>query len=100
MVLLTPYALVFMVFVLFPWCTGCGSRAIRQLRAAVRRPGVPARVFNTLAFLILAHQLKMMSRWSVGFFVVQRTWIKWLSLLFISRGRCRRSRRSCRSASC
>jgi multiple sugar transport system permease protein len=41
-------------------------------------------VFNTLAFLVLAINLKMLVALVLsGFFVVQRTWIKWLSLLFI-----------------
>jgi multiple sugar transport system permease protein len=36
--MVVPYLLVFVVFVLYPVGYGCGWRAIRQLREAVRRP--------------------------------------------------------------
>jgi multiple sugar transport system permease protein len=41
-------------------------------------------VFNTLAFLLIAINVKMaVALFLSGFFVQTRTWIKWLSLLFI-----------------
>src|SRR4029079_12996050 len=59
-----------------------------------RRPGTYAHlledpifarsVVNTLVFLIVAINLKMMLALLLsGFFVQARTWIKWLSVLFI-----------------
>jgi multiple sugar transport system permease protein len=47
-------------------------------------PCSSGRILNTLAFLVLAINLKMIVALILsGFFVVARTWIKWLSLLFI-----------------
>ena len=84
-VLLTPYAIVFMVFVLFPVAYGLWlARHPVSYEKLVDDPVFLRAVFNTLAFLILAINLKMVVALVLsGFFVVQRTWIKWLSLLFI-----------------
>jgi len=47
-------------------------------------PIFPRSVLNTLAFLILGINLKMMLALALsGFFVQARWWIRWLSLLFI-----------------
>jgi len=84
-VLLTPYAIVFIVFVLFPVAYGLWlARHPASYEKLVEDPVFLRSVFNTLAFLIIAINVKMLVALVLsGFFVVQRTWIKWLSLLFI-----------------
>jgi multiple sugar transport system permease protein len=84
-VLLAPYAVVFIVFVLFPVAYGLWlARHPASYEKLVDDPVFLRSVFNTLAFLILAINLKMLVALVLsGFFVVSRTWIKWLSLLFI-----------------
>ena len=102
LILLVPYLLVFIFFVLYP--IGYGFWV-------ARRPETYAHLFedpiffrsllNTVVFLIVAINVKMFVALLLsGFFIQQRTWIKWLSVLFILPGRCRRSRPSCRCVSC
>jgi multiple sugar transport system permease protein len=56
-VLLTPYAIVFMVFVLFPVAYGLWlARHPASYEKLVDDPVFLRSVFNTLAFLILANQ--------------------------------------------
>ena len=84
-VLLAPYAVVFLVFVVFPVGYGLWlARHPASYEKLVDDPVFLRSVFNTLAFLILAINLKMLVALVLsGFFTVQRTWIKWLSLIFI-----------------
>src|SRR3984893_4398583 len=84
-VLLAPYVLVFIAFVLYPvgyglWLAGPPASYVHLYddpifaRAAV----------NTLIFLVLGINLKMLiALFLSGFFIQQRSWIKWLSVLFI-----------------
>ena len=81
----SPYGLVFLVFVAYP--VGYGLWLARHPASYVKLVDDPifARsVMNTLAFLIIGINLKMIiALFLSGFFVTARTWIKWLSLLFI-----------------
>src|SRR3954447_12700892 len=83
--LLVPYLLVFLIFVLYP--VGYGLWLARDPQTYVKLfhdPIFPRSIVNTLAFLILGINLKMIVALALsGFFVVQRVWIRWLSLLFI-----------------
>jgi multiple sugar transport system permease protein len=85
LILLTPYVLVFLVFVLYP--IGYGLWLARHPGSYVKLVDDPIftrSVINTLVFLIVGINIKMViALFLSGFFVQARTWIKWLSLLFI-----------------
>ena len=85
LVLLVPYVLLFLVFVLYP--VGYGLWLARQPSSYVKLFDDPIffrSVINTLIFLGVGINLKMLlALFLSGFFVQTRTWIKWLSLLFI-----------------
>src|SRR6201987_892881 len=84
-VLLTPYILVFIAFVLYP--VGYGLWLARHPASYVHLVDDPifARAaINTLIFLVVGINLKMLiALFLSGFFIQQRSWIKWLSVLFI-----------------
>src|ERR1700761_3235343 len=84
-VLLTPYLLVFIAFVLYP--VGCGLWLARQPASYValfNDPIFTRAAINTLIFLLIGINIKMViALFLSGFFVEQRSWIKWLSVLFI-----------------
>jgi multiple sugar transport system permease protein len=83
--LLLPYVLVFLVFVLFP--VGYGLWLARDPQNYVKLAQDPIffrTVVNTLIFIIVAVNLKMLLALGLsGFFVQERWWIKALSLVFI-----------------
>ena len=85
LILLTPYVVVFLVFVLYP--VGYGLWLARHpvsYEKLFDDPIFLRSVFNTLAFVIIGINFKMIVALILsGFFVTARTWIKWLSLLFI-----------------
>ena len=85
LILLAPYALVFVIFVMYP--VGYGLWLARHPASYAKLFDDPVffrSLLNTLAFLVIAINVKMMVALVLsGFFVVARTWIKWLSLLFI-----------------
>ncbi len=85
MILIAPYVLVFLVFVLYP--VGYGLWLARHPESYVKLVDDPIfgrAIINTLVFLIVGINLKMIvALFLSGFFVQARTWIKWLSLLFI-----------------
>jgi multiple sugar transport system permease protein len=85
LILIAPYLLVFVVFVLYP--VGYGLWLARDPASYVRLfddPIFARSLVNTLIFLIVGINLKMMlALFLSGFFVHTRSWIKWLSLLFI-----------------
>jgi len=85
MILIAPYVLVFLVFVLYP--VGYGLWLARHPASYVKLfddPVFARSAVNTLAFLIVGINLKMLlALFLSGFFVHTRMWIKWLSLLFI-----------------
>ncbi|MBV8699287.1 MAG: sugar ABC transporter permease [Bradyrhizobium sp.] len=84
-VLLAPYVLVFAAFVLYP--IGYGLWLARQPASYVtlfHDPVFARAAVNTLIFLVIGINIKMLiALFLSGFFVEQRTWIKWLSVLFI-----------------
>ena len=84
-IMIAPYVLVFLLFVLYP--VGYGLWLARQPATYVRLVDDPIfgrAVINTLVFLIIGINLKMVvALFLSGFFVQARAWIKWLSLVFI-----------------
>jgi multiple sugar transport system permease protein len=85
LVLIAPYVLVFLVFVLYPVIYGLWL---------ARHPASYVRLFddpvflrslvNTTVFLVVGINLKMViALFLSGFFVHTRRWIRWLSMLFI-----------------
>ena len=85
LILITPYVLVFLVFVLYP--VGYGLWLARDPQSYVKLwddPIFARSVVNTLVFLIIGINLKMVVALLLsGFFVQPRAWIRWLSVLFI-----------------
>jgi multiple sugar transport system permease protein len=85
LILIAPYVLVFLAFVLYP--VGYGLWLARHPESYVKLladPVFPRSVVNTLVFLIVGINLKMIVALGLsGFFVQARAWIRWLSLLFI-----------------
>jgi multiple sugar transport system permease protein len=85
LILVAPYVLVFLVFVLYP--VGYGLWIARQPHTYVKLFDDPIflrSVGNTLIFLIVGINLKMaVALLLSGFFVQARWWIKALSVLFI-----------------
>src|SRR5258705_192707 len=84
-VLLAPYVLVFLAFVLYP--VGYGLWLARHPASYVQlwNDAIFARsAVNTLFFLLVGINLKMVvALFLSGFFIQSRSWIKWLSVLFI-----------------
>jgi len=83
--LVAPYLAVFVVFVLYP--VGYGLWLARHPASYVHLVEDPIffrSVINTLVFLIVAINIKMVIAMVLsGFFVTERWWIKILSLIFI-----------------
>jgi multiple sugar transport system permease protein len=84
-VLIAPYVLVFAVFVLYPVVYGLWlARHPASYVKLVDDPVFVRTVVNTLVFLVIGINLKMLvALFLSGFFVRTRWWIRWLSLLFI-----------------
>jgi multiple sugar transport system permease protein len=84
-IMVVPYLLVFAVFVLYP--VGYGLWLARHPQSYVRLFADPIffrTVINTLVFLVVAINIKMMVALLLsGFFIQTRWWIKVLSMLFI-----------------
>ena len=84
-VLVLPYLLVFVVFVLYP--VGYGLWLARHPESYVKLAEDPIffrTAVNTIVFLVVAINLKMVVALGLsGFFVLERWWIKLLSALFI-----------------
>ena len=85
LILISPYVLVFLVFVLFPVGYGLWiARHPASYEKLFDDPIFARSVVNTLVFVIVGINVKMMVALLLsGFFIQARTWIKWLSLLFI-----------------
>src|SRR6516164_1024118 len=85
LILLSPYLFVFLVFVAYPIAYGFWvARDPQSYESLFNDPIFPRSVVNTLVFLIVGINLKMMIALMLsGFFVQARAWIRWLSLLFI-----------------
>jgi len=84
-VLLAPYLLVFAAFVIYPVCYGLWlARQPSSYVALYHDPIFARAAVNTLIFLVIGINFKMLiALFLSGFFAQQRTWIKWLSVLFI-----------------
>jgi multiple sugar transport system permease protein len=85
LILLVPYVLVFLAFVLYPVLYGFWlARAPESYEKLFADPIFPRSVVNTLVFLIVGINLKMLLALGLsGFFAQTRWWIRWLSVLFI-----------------
>ncbi len=83
--LVLPYLLIFVVFVLYPVCYGLWlARHPASYVALADDPIFFRTAINTVVFLLVAVNLKMIVALGLsGFFVQTRWWIKVLSVLFI-----------------
>src|SRR5947209_19515708 len=84
-VLLAPYLLVFLAFVVYPVCYGLWLARHPSSYVALSNDPIFARAaVNTLIFLVIGINFKMLvALFLSGFFIQSRPWIKWLSVLFI-----------------
>jgi multiple sugar transport system permease protein len=84
-VMIVPYVLVFLAFVVYP--VGYGFWLARQPSSYValyHDPIFARAAVNTLIFLVIGINVKMLiALFLSGFFVQSRSWIKWLSVIFI-----------------
>jgi len=83
--LVAPYLLIFAVFVLYPVCYGLWlARHPESYVKLVDDPIFFRTAINTIIFVVVAINLKMLVALALsGFFVQARWWIKALSVLFI-----------------
>src|SRR3954465_10712844 len=84
-ILLAPYVLVFLVFVLYPVTYGLWlARNPESYRTLFEDPVFFTSVLNTIFFLLVGVNLKfVLALYLSGFFVHERRWIRWLSVIFI-----------------
>src|SRR5437588_2282888 len=84
-IMLAPYILVFLVFVLYPVTYGLWlARHPQSYRTLFEDPVFFRTVVNTIVFLLVAVNLKfLLALFLSGFFVHERRWIRWLSVIFI-----------------
>jgi multiple sugar transport system permease protein len=83
--LLAPYVLVFLAFVVYPVCYGLWlARHPASYVALYHDPIFARAAVNTLIFLVIGINFKMLvALFLSGFFIQERSWIRWLSVLFI-----------------
>lgn len=85
MILVIPYLLIFLVFVIYP--VGYGLWLAREPQTYVRLFADPIffrTVINSVVFIVVSVNLKMIvALFLSGFFLNTRWWVKWLSLVFI-----------------
>ena len=83
--LLSPYLLVFAAFVVYPVGYGLWlARHPASYVALYHDPIFARAAVNTLIFLVIGINFKMLvALFLSGFFIQERRWIKWLSVLFI-----------------
>src|ERR1700709_1179671 len=84
-VMLAPYLLVFLAFVVYPVGYGLWlARHPASYVALYNDPIFARAAVNTLIFLVIGINFKMLvALFLSGFFIQSRSWIKWLSVLFI-----------------
>src|SRR5438105_10093914 len=84
-IMLMPYILVFLVFVLYPVTSGLWlERHPQSYRTLFEDPVFFRTLVNTIVFLMVAVNLKfLLALFLSGFFVHERRWIRWLSVIFI-----------------
>src|SRR6476660_7471313 len=84
-ILIVPYIIIFILFVVYP--VGYGFWIARHAHSYVALfddPIFARSAVNTLVFLVIGINIKMVIALLLsGFFTQARTWIKWLSVLFI-----------------
>src|SRR5262245_49623702 len=85
LLLIAPYILVFAVFVLYPVSYGLWlARNPASYQHLFEDPVFFRTVFNTIFFLLVAVNLKfLLALFLSGFFVHEKRWIRWLSVIFI-----------------
>ncbi len=85
LLLIAPYVIVFLVFVLYPVLYGFWlARAPHSYVELFADPIFLRSIRNTLLFLLIGINVKMIIALVLsGFFTVSRGWIRWLSVLFI-----------------
>src|SRR6267142_1635243 len=85
LIMLAPYLLVFAAFVIYPVTYGLWlARHPESYARLFADPIFLRTVLNTLVFLIVAVNLKfLLALWLSGFFVHERVWIRWVSVLFL-----------------
>jgi len=85
LIMIAPYVLVFLVFVLYPVSYGLWlARHPASYQTLFDDPVFFRTVVNTVVFLLVAVNLKfMLALFLSGFFVHERRWIRWLSVIFI-----------------
>lgn len=85
MILVIPYLLIFLVFVIYP--VGYGLWLAREPQTYVRLFADPIffrTLINSVVFIVVSVNLKMaVALFLSGFFLNTRWWVKWLSLVFI-----------------
>ena len=83
--MVVPYILVFLIFVVYPVCYGLWlARNPESYVALFNDPIFFRSAVNTLVFLVVAINLKMVVALALsGFFVLERWWIKIVAALFI-----------------
>src|SRR6185437_15112117 len=84
-VLLVPYLLVFLAFVVYPIGYGLWlAREPASYVALYNDPIFARAAINTLIFLLIGINIKMLiALFLSSFFVEQRVWIRWLSVRFM-----------------
>lgn len=84
-IMIVPYVLIFLVFVLYPVLYGLWvARHPESYVKLAEDPIFLRSILNTLAFLVIGINLKMIVALMLsGFFVLSRPWIKVVSFLFI-----------------
>jgi multiple sugar transport system permease protein len=85
LIMLAPYALVFLAFVLYPVTYGLWlARHPESYVKLFADPIFFRTLINTIVFLLVAVNLKfLMALYLSGFFVHDRVWIRWISVLFL-----------------
>ncbi|TGE00623.1 carbohydrate ABC transporter permease [Methylobacterium nonmethylotrophicum] len=85
LILIAPYLLVFLFFVIYPIGYGLWlARSPASYAHLAADPIFARAVVNTLIFLIVGINIKMaIALLLSGFFTNERRWIRWLSVLFI-----------------
>jgi multiple sugar transport system permease protein len=84
-IMVVPYILVFLIFVLYPVCYGLWlARHPESYVALFDDPIFFRTAVNTFVFLIVAINLKMAVALALsGFFIIERWWVKLVAALFI-----------------
>ena len=84
-ILIAPYVLVFLAFVLYPVTYGLWlARHPASYVQLFNDPIFVRTAINTILFLVIGVNLKfLLALFLSGFFVHERVWIRWLSVIFI-----------------